>query len=56
MAISVNLLIGSSSRRATNGRIPGLDAASGNILPGEFGGASIADVEDAARYGAFEET
>lgn len=48
MMISGNLLIGGSVRRGTNGAFFGLDAATGEPLEGSFGGATIADLEDAA--------
>jgi alpha-ketoglutaric semialdehyde dehydrogenase len=48
MMISGNLLIGGSVRRGNNGAFFGLDAATGEPLEGSFGGATIADLEDAA--------
>jgi 2,5-dioxopentanoate dehydrogenase len=48
MMISGNLLIGGNARHGNNGAFFGLDAATGEPLEGSFGGATIADLEDAA--------
>lgn len=49
MTISGDLLIGGSKRRGSNGAFQALDAATGQVLEGSFGGASLDDLEEAAR-------
>ncbi len=48
MSINGNLLIAGTERRGSNGEFQGIEAATGNPLPTSFGGASTADVEQAA--------
>ncbi|TDK36855.1 aldehyde dehydrogenase (NADP(+)) [Rhizobium deserti] len=47
MTISGNLLIGGKETRGSNGEFFGIEAATGQPLPGSFGGATKADVEAA---------
>ncbi|RCS22239.1 aldehyde dehydrogenase (NADP(+)) [Phyllobacterium salinisoli] len=48
MTLSGELLIGGTARRGQSGEIFGYDAATGEKLPGSFGGASASDLEEAA--------
>ncbi len=48
MTIIGNLLIAGSEKRGTNGEFHGIEAATGNLLPVSFGGATPEDVERAA--------
>ncbi|WP_456705351.1 aldehyde dehydrogenase (NADP(+)) [Bradyrhizobium sp. USDA 4449] len=48
MMISGNLLIGGQARRGSNGVFVGFDAATGQPLEGSFGGATVADLDEAA--------
>lgn len=49
MNFNGSLLIGGSERRGLNGEFSGIEAATGQALPVSFGGASVADVEEATQ-------
>lgn len=48
MELNGNLLVGGRERRGGNGSFRGINAASGEDLEGEFGGATLADLDEAA--------
>lgn len=52
MRLTGELLIGGESRMGTNGQIKGVDPATGETLEPAFGGATRADVEQAAALAA----
>ncbi|AOK06481.1 2,5-dioxovalerate dehydrogenase [Burkholderia latens] len=61
MTIAGNLLIGQRARRGTNGDIYAIDAASGERMEPAFGGASVADLDEAcalawAAFDTYRET
>lgn len=52
MALTGSLLIGGTDRDGTHGTVHGLDAATGAVLDPRFGGASLADLDDACAFAA----
>ncbi|RIY01391.1 aldehyde dehydrogenase (NADP(+)) [Aureimonas flava] len=52
MTLNGRLLIGGAERRGTDGEIRGLDAASGEPQEPGFGGATLADLDEACRLAA----
>ncbi|WP_180898973.1 aldehyde dehydrogenase (NADP(+)) [Martelella soudanensis] len=49
MKITGELLIGNQTRMGENGTLTAVEAATGKVLAGAFGGASAADLDEAAR-------
>ncbi|RKU04203.1 aldehyde dehydrogenase (NADP(+)) [Burkholderia sp. Nafp2/4-1b] len=61
MTLAGNLLIGQRARRGTNGELYGINAASGERMEPAFGGASVADLDEAcalawAAFDTYRET